>query len=385
MFIYIVKSGDTIDVIAERYSISIDILTYVNQLIYPYQLAIGQALLIITEEELSGGRPEQNSARMVSNGFAYPFISRWVLEQTLPFLSELSIFSYGFTAEGTVIPPQLPVDWMIETSRRYGVRPILTLTPFGADGQFNNYLIHQMLINQQARNNLIINIYRTVVEKRYQGVNVDFEFILAEDRDLFTGFVRDLAFQIRELGYEVTVDLAPKTSANQPGLLYEGKDYAGLGAVADRTLIMTYEWGYTYGPAMAVAPINKVREVIDYAVTEIPRDKIMLGIPNYGYDWTQPFVRGESKAKTIGNIEAVRIAINNGSVIQYDTISQTPYFAYVAGGRTHEVWFEDVRSILAKYRLIQEYGLHGFGCWQIMQLFLGMWILENGGTDIDII
>ena len=151
--------------------------------------------------------------------------------------------------------------------------------------------------------------------------------------------------------------------------------------MADRVLIMTYEWGYTFGPAMAVAPIDKVREVIDYAVTEIPREKINIGVPNYGYDWTLPFVRGESRAQTIGNVEAVQIAIQNGSVIRYDEVAQTPSFTYVQNGRTHEVWFEDARSILAKYRLIKEYGLHGFGCWQIMQLYRTMWVLAQGDIE----
>lgn len=86
--------------------------------------------------------------------------------------------------------------------------------------------------------------------------------------------------------------LAPKTSSEQKGLLYEGKDYSGLGQAANGVLLMTYEWGYTYGPPMAVAPINKVKEVLDYAITQIDTNKISLGIPNYGYDWPLPYERG---------------------------------------------------------------------------------------------
>lgn len=374
MIIYLVKEGDNIDNIAQQYGIMVERIIYINQLTYPYRLALGQSLLIVFDEDYVG-------RNIFANGFAYPFISPWVLGQTLPYLTELSVFSYGFTTDGKLIPPVLPTDWMVRDAISYGTNPVLTLTPFGPDGQFSNYLIHAVLSNPTAKNALIQNLYQAVVQEGYQGVNIDFEYILAEDRDLFTEFVRDVTFQMRELGYEVTVDLAPKTSADQPGTLYEGKDYAGLGAVADRVLIMTYEWGYTYGPAMAVAPIHKVREVIDYAVTEIPREKISMGIPNYGYDWRQPFVRGESKAKTIGNIEAVQIAIQNNSEIFFDERSQTPYFSYVSNGVTHEVWFEDARSILAKYRLIKEYGLYGFGCWQIMQLFRTMWVLGQGDIE----
>ena len=139
---------------------------------------------------------------------------------------------------------------------------------------------------------------------------------------------------------------------------------------------MTYEWGYTYGPPMAVAPLNKVRQVVEYAVTEILPEKISLGIPNYGYDWPLPFVRGETKAKTIGNIEAVRIAIAYGVPIQFDEIAQSPFFYYDDGeGIRHEVWFEDVRSLQGKFDLIDEFGLRGPGYWQIMQLFRANWLL----------
>lgn len=370
MNIYIVKSGDTIDSIADTYGIPVNRIIYMNQLVYPYRLALGQAILL-SEEEIEPGR------NIPANGFAYPFISPWILDSTLPFLVELSVFSYGFSAEGEIIPPILSPEFMIEKALAQGTIPTLTLTPFGPDGQFNNYLIHAVLTNEQARNRLIQNLRVTVLSEGYQGVNIDFEYILAEDRDLFTGFVRDVTYSMREFGYQTTVDLAPKTSANQKGVLYEGKDYGGLGAAADMVLLMTYEWGYTYGPSMAVAPIHKVREVLDYAVTEIPRNKINMGIPNYGYDWPLPYVKGESKAQTIGNVEAVQIAIQNHAEIFYDEIAQTPYFRYEKNGVGHEVWFEDARSILAKLKLVDGYQIHGIGYWQIMQLFRTIWLLQQ--------
>ena len=171
----------------------------------------------------------------------------------------------------------------------------------------------------------------------FAGVDVDFEYILAEDRDLFTEFVAELRRRMNANGYRVSVALAPKTSADQPGLLYEGKDYRGLGEAADEVLLMTYEWGYKYGPAMAVAPLNKVRQVVEYALTEIPSEKILLGVPNYGYDWTLPFVRGESEAVTIGNVEAVQIAIANHAEIRFDELAESPFFTYEIEGIMHEV------------------------------------------------
>lgn len=368
MEIYVVQPRDTIDIIASTYGVSADILIYDNQLIYPYELAIGQALLI------RNGQRER-TMEIVSNGYAYPFINRWVLDNTLPFLSELSVFSYGFTSDGKLIPPIIDDVWMIDEALENDTISILTLTPFGADGNFNNNLISAIVQNPTASDNLINNLLVVMEEKNYGGLDIDFEFIKAEDRDLFTEFVRVCTERMHAMGYQVSVALAPKTSAEQRGLLYEGKDYRSIGEIVDHVLVMTYEWGYTYGPPMAVAPLNMVRRVVEYAVREISPAKISLGIPNYGYDWPLPYERGVTKAKTIGNVEAVRIAVNQGVQIRFDEIAQSPYFNYEADGIMHEVWFEDVRSLQQKFDLIKEFGLRGPGYWQIMQLFRANWLL----------
>ena len=126
---------------------------------------------------------------------------------------------------------------------------------------------------------------------------------------------------------------------------------------------------------MAVAPLNQVRRVVEYALTEIPASKIDLGIPNYGYDWPLPYERGVTKAATIGNVQAVRIAVEQGAEIEFDSLAQSPYFRYSTGGTEHEVWFEDVRSLGAKFGLMEEYGLHGCGYWQVMEWFRANWLL----------
>ncbi len=380
MVIYTVRSGDTIDNIATRYQVSAEDIAYANQIPYPYALAVGSSLLLpdasytLTEEDIL---IVSTNRFAYSGGYAYPFISPWVLEQTLPYLSDLFIFSYGFTTEGTLIPPALDDTFMITLAKNYGVAPILTLTPFGPDGQFSNYLITRVINNEEAKAQLISSLVSEVTEREFEGVDIDFEYILSDDRIAFAQFVSEVRTAINELGYPVSVALAPKTSDTQVGLLYEGKDYALLGEAADYVLLMTYEWGYTHGPAMAVAPLNKVREVVEYALTKIPAEKINLGIPNYGYDWTLPYVKGTSKARTIGNIEAVQLAISQGVSIQFDEVAQSPFFTYVQNGLTHEVWFEDARSIYGKFGLVQEYSLRGMSYWQIMRLFRANLLLQE--------
>ncbi len=369
MQIYIVSPGDTVDSIASAFQIPVSSIIFDNQLIHPYQLAIGQALLIMD------GSPPQHLRIISVNGYAYPFISPWVLQETLPYLTDLSIFSYGFTSDGNLVPPLLSEDWMLDAAESAGTRPVLVLTPLGPDGRFNNELISAVVNNYTIQEHLINQLLETMETLGYGGLDIDFEYIKAEDRDAFTAFVSRTVSALSPYGYPVSVALAPKTSADQQGLLYQGKDYAALGAIADHVLLMTYEWGYTYGPPMAVAPLANVRRVVDYAVSEIPPEKIDLGIPNYGYDWPLPFVRGETAATTIGNVEAVRLAVSYNAVIQFDETAQSPYFYYENEGITHEVWFEDVRSIHAKLALIQEYGLRGAGYWQIMQWWRANWLL----------
>lgn len=376
MDIYVVKEGDTIDAIASAYRTTPEEISYANQIPYPYRLAVGQALLLESGTSLSTGRSA------VANGYAYPYISPWVLRQTLPYLTGMFVFSYGFTVEGELLSPVPSDAWMLETAAEFGRGSILTLTPLGPDGRFSNNLIHGMLENEEGKERLMEELLAEMRRSSFSGVDVDFEYILAADRDLFTGFVAELTRRMNAEGYRVSVALAPKTSADQPGLLYEGKDYRGLGEAANEVLLMTYEWGYKYGPPMAVAPLNKVRQVVEYALTEIPPEKILLGVPNYGYDWILPFVRGESQAVTIGHVEAVQIAINNGVPIQYDETAQSPFFLYEREGVMHEVWFEDVRSLERKYDLIREFGLRGMGVWQIMRLFRAMWLLYEDVFEI---
>ena len=128
---------------------------------------------------------------------------------------------------------------------------------------------------------------------------------------------------------------------------------------------------------MAVAPVDQVRRVVEYAVSRIERTKIDLGIPNYGYDWLLPYERGRSRARVVGNMEAVELAVRAGSEILFDETAQSPYFYYTQAGREHVVWFEDVRSMKARFGLIAEYGLRGAGYWNLMRPFRANWLLWN--------
>ncbi|EGB93590.1 spore germination protein YaaH [Clostridium sp. D5] len=367
--IYVVKQGDTLFSISAQTGVPVWKMVYDNQLAGEDQLVIGQALLILQPEESASMRDD-----MLVTGYAYPFVEPYILEQAFPALNELLVFSYGFTFTGELVPPPQDDLWMIEAAWEAGIEPLLVLTPF-SEGAFNNQLVKVLVENEEIQQRVIDNLLYTVQDRGYSGVDIDFEYILPENRVAYAEFVGRVREAMNAEGYKVSVALAPKTSADQPGLLYEGMDYALLGANADNVFLMTYEWGYTYGPPMAVAPLNKVREVVEYALTEIPKEKILMGIPNYAYDWPLPYERGITKARLIGNVEAVQIASENGVSIEFDDLAQSPHFNYTRDGIVHEVWFEDVRSIEAKLNLAREYELLGVGYWNLMRPFRANWLL----------
>ena len=366
---HIVQPGETLRSIARQHGISLRSLYRNNyRLGGQPEIRPGQLLVISYEEE---------SAEVIAtNGYAYPFISPGALRATLPYMSYLTPFTYGITAAGSLLP--LQDGMLLQEAEQLGTAPLMHLSTLTEEDTFSSQRAVELLTDTQRQEEIIAQIITAAQEKGYRGVDVDFEFIPGAQGAAYAGFIRLLRERLAPLDLPVTVALAPKTYAGQSGLLYEGHDYAALGAAADFVLLMTYEWGYTYGPPMAVAPLPNVRAVLDYAVTEIPREKIYLGIPNYGYDWSLPFRRGESRARSISNQEAVELAVRYGAEIFYDEQAQSPFFRYTAeDGVVHEVWFEDARSMAAKLHLIREYGLHGAGYWNLMRPYPQGWTLLN--------
>ena len=363
--VHTVQAGQTLSSIAQRYGLTVRQLQRNNPVlgggvaIYP-----GQTLVISYKQEIEG--------TLSVNGYAYPFIDRALLRATLPYLTFMTPFTYGITEDGGLV--DLDDAELIAMAKEGGVAPLMHLSTLTEEGGFSNELASLVLNDADIQKRLIDNIVTTIQAKGYRGLDVDFEFVFARDAGAYAAFIRNLTRTLNPLGLPVIVALAPKTSSTQRGLLYEGHDYAALGAAANEVLLMTYEWGYTYGPPMAVAPLPNVRAVVEYALTQIPAEKMWLGVPNYGYDWPLPFVQGETKATSISNRYAVQLALRYNAEILYDENAQSPWFRYRdESGVEHEVWFEDARSIRAKLALIPEYGLRGAGYWNLMRPFPQNW------------
>lgn len=368
MRIYIVRSGDTLYSVARRFGTNTASLAQINQLSDPSRLPVGLALVI------PGGDAPQGSIEV--NGYTYPNISDATLNETLPYLTFLCPFSWNIDAGGGITP--IADERLISAAYAENTAPLLTLTNIGASGGFSSDIAHAIFTDQTAQDTLVENMLAALRQRRYYGVNFNLEYIYPFDRGSYNQFLRRMSEILHARGYYLTTAIAPKVSDEQQGLLYTAHDYAAHGRYCDRVIIMTYEWGYTYGSPMAVSPVDRIRQVLDYAVTQIPSGKILLGFSNYGYNWRLPWRQGQA-AQVISNAAAANLASSVYAEVRFDEAAQAPYFNYTdPTGQRRVVWFEDARSVRARLRLVREYNLAGISYWTVTRLYRpGFAVLES--------
>lgn len=368
---YVIREGQTLYSISQEFGIPLETLIDANPNANPIALQVGEVITIPQVEEIPR-RPA------VVNGFAYPSITDNSLNCVLPFLTYLSPFSYSITETGDITAPD--ADNLIYRAQSSGVMPMMVVTNI-SDGTFSTETLSGILAEPEYRENLLNSIIREQDTKGYYGVVLDMEYISPDDKDSYNEFLRELSERLHDKGVVLITAVAPKYRADQQGLLYESHDYAAQGQYADYVIIMTYEWGYTYSPPMSVQPIDEVRKVLSYAVTEIPSEKILMGMPNYGYDWTLPFTRG-TPASSIGFLAATELAISTNSEILYDEKTQTPYFYYNENDTRHVVWFDDPRSVNAKLALVDEFDLAGISYWTVNRCYIPNFLVMQNRFEV---
>ena len=235
--VHTVQPGESLSSIARQYGMSLRQLYRNNPILgggpvlYP-----GQTLVISYEGATEGV--------LSVNGYAYPFIDKDLLQSTVPYLTFLTPFTYGFTPDGTLV--DLDDGVLIAMAKAGGAAPLMHLSTLTGEGGFSNELAHIALTDRTVQDALISNLRRTLEEKGYRGLDVDFEYVFPEDASAYAAFLGRLTALLNPLGFPVIAALAPKTSADQPGLLYEAHNYRAIAEAVNEVLLMTYEWGYTY-------------------------------------------------------------------------------------------------------------------------------------------
>lgn len=364
---YWVRQGDTLYTIGQRFQISAAELARVNRISQYRPLEVGRRLYI----------PPRPRRAADFNAYAEPRrtvspVLEADIRRAAPHLTYLGPFSFRIRRDGTLARP--PLDDIQTIARDNQVLLMLVVTNLEGD-QFSTELGRLILNDTTLQNTLLDNIIRTARELGFGEVHFDMEKLPPEDREAYTRFLRRARERIKGAGMMMSVALAPKTSAEQQGVWYTAHDYRAIGEIADFVVIMTYEWGYSGGPPMAVSPIGPVRRVLQYALTEMPAEKIMMGQNLYGYDWVIPYQPGTT-ARALSPQAAIELALRENVSIQYDYRAQAPFFTYTDDqGRQHQVWFEDARSIQAKFTLVNQLGIRGVSYWKLGLPFPQNWLL----------
>ena len=242
--VHVVRPGETLEGIARREGVSVLSL-------YQNNYFLGGRSRILPDEELIVALKGEKSGTLGVNGYAYTFIRQEQLRTVLPYITYLTPFTYGVTSQGgLVVPDDGP---LLAAAPQYGAQLWMHLSTLTDSGSFDSRLGGALLENETAQKALIDAVAANMAEKGYQGLDVDFEYLEGRQAAAYTPFIDALRQRLNPLGWPVIVALAPKSSAEQRGLLYEAHDYAALSHAANAVLLMTYEWGYTAGPPMAVA------------------------------------------------------------------------------------------------------------------------------------
>ncbi|MDT0163904.1 glycoside hydrolase family 18 protein [Bacillus sp. AG4(2022)] len=424
MQIHIVRAGQSLTGIAQAYGTTAADISQANELPNPDRLVVGQALVIpitgrfywvqpgdtlsaisrrtgipvqeiATINRISASQPLQPGLRLYLpprpktaaefNAYVEPrgtSVAPALEEgarEAAPYLTYLAPFSFQALRDGGLKEPLLNNFPAIAKANNNVLMMVITNQE---NDQFNDELGRILLNDIPVQDKFLDNITAAAKKYGFRDIHFDFEYLRPEDREAYNRFLRKAKARFSREGWLISTALAPKTSAGQKGRWYEAHDYKAHGEIVDFVVIMTYEWGYSGGPAQAVSPIGPVREVLEYAVSEMPSSKIMMGQNLYGYDWTLPFVQGTT-ARALSPQQAIELAAENNVPIRYNTKSQAPLFNYTdIDGKRHEVWFEDARSIQAKFDLMKELNLRGMSYWKLGLSFPQNWLLITDNFNV---
>jgi len=357
---YVVMPGDSLSTIAQRYNIDINELLELNPQVRPQSLYPGEIIRLPAI---------QRPTKMVL-GFlelTNPQMDRFNVIHYGPYSTYLALFGHGMNENGSIT--QANDETALETAKQTRTVPAAVFSNL-TENTFSAAVIHAMLAQPDARQRYITQLLSIVSYKGYGAVVIDFENIQSGDHDSFMTFLQELSTRLNPLSIPFAVAVMPITGEEPQGdPLIKAYDYAAIARYATYVIVMAYNWSWASGTPGAIAPFHKVEESIKYALTQMQRNQVLLGIVRYGYDWLVPY-HPQEVAGVVDVENAVAIAIEHQAPIEFDPVSLTPWFTYWDTlGSQHLVWFEDERSLQLKLQLVHKYQLPGIAPWQLGQRF----------------
>ncbi|MCL5952406.1 MAG: glycosyl hydrolase family 18 protein [Chloroflexi bacterium] len=288
--------------------------------------------------------------------------------------SEVSAFSYTIERDGSLTANNPVRDAvLVDFARLNGIRVVPTISSTWEATSITHVLQDPTL--RAAHINAILQVARSPL---VDGIDLDYENLPPDARQAFTDFVTSLASLLHREGKTLSVTVPPKVSDDDACVICRFSDYAALGVAADQIRIMAYEFHGKNGGPGPDAPIWWIRQVASYAVSRIPREKIILGIHLYAYDWGGK----ETTAMWWSDVQALKKRYG-GEVHYVDmdangVVGESVLTYSVPGPRCprhsldcdppppedHTVWFVDARYVRASWDLVKEFRLGGIVLWR---------------------
>ena len=350
MRFYKIKAGDTLWKVSLQFRTSVSSIISANPGLDPNRLYIGQNINIP-----SPVNPQFSTLGFIVPGSSQTFLAE--LEKMAPHLTFVAVVAFSFTEEGYayVLADDAPI---VRKSRELNIIPLLLFQNTTASG-FSKELAGNVLASPAYRRNLVASLVNLANQRGYGGISVDLEFVPPPQRENFNTFLRELKAAMGNLILHVNVHAKTEDIPTNP--IIGAYDYKTIGEIADIVAVMTIDYGYPGGPPDPVSPLWWIALVVRYSLTLIPSEKLQIGLPLYGHDK----VVSTNSFRALSVLDAQNLAISTGAVIQFDTAARSPWFRYWKGTEEHIVWFEDIRSYIEKYRLIDLYQLNGATYWQL--------------------
>ncbi len=362
---HVISQGETLWSISREFNIPLQLLLAFNPEKNELELIPGNTILV--PNRVFQKRTIETSAYLVITGSNQDV---QFVRQFENLLTYVCIFTYSFDLFGQLQTPIKPVPKVA------GVKFLMVVSNLVSGGNFSIDLAHKVLESAKARQTLIEQMIQELQRQGYAGVNLDIEHILPSDRNSYNSFVEQVVRALKPLGFLVTVAIPPKPFDNPNNEWVGGYDYQAIGAAADRIMLMTYDWGFPIGRPQAVAPVDKIRDVLRYAFSLMDSTKVHLGMPLYGDDWPLPHSPARP-ANIVVNQTALLNAIANKVPIYIDPLAVAPFYYYRVNGVNRVVWYNDALSILAKAELVREFNIGGFFFWALGYDFPQNWVLIN--------